>query len=175
MGKLRQRVRWLPQNYKGSKPFHRLTKLQLNHAACLCICWASSLAAPGVESAPFSSMEAIKIRSKLSPQQPANLWQLALNALNVFVWKSLHLPQPPRSFSVPRLGVTVWGCVHLRWRLHPGTEEAATPSPTNLGLERTVGQTLTLQPPLPCPVLTSPCGKLKEKKPRWSLSLRTIS
>lgn len=35
MGKLRQTIRWLPQNYEGSQPLPRLTKPQLNHdAAC---------------------------------------------------------------------------------------------------------------------------------------------
>lgn len=59
-GKLRQTVRWLSQNYKGSQPFQRLTKFQLNHCSCFCICWASSLtAAPGVENAPFCSMKVI--------------------------------------------------------------------------------------------------------------------
>lgn len=177
MGKLKQTVRWLSQNYKGSQPSHRLTKLQSNHAGCLCICWASSLAAPGVESPPFSSVEAIKIQSKLSAQQPANLWQFVPNTLNVSIWKALQLPPKPmfilisqtRSHGVGLCLSAAGGSISPR--TSSSREEAATRSLMNLGLEQTVRQTLTLQPPLPCSVLTSPCGKREEKKPHRSLNL----
>lgn len=162
-GKLRQTVRWLSQNYKGSQPFQRLTKFQLNHCGCFCICWASSLtAAPGVENAPFCSMKVInwvKARKSVTAcaENPKCIYMKGLSP-------SPKGKEPPSSVG----GSTLAGTCNRR-------EESSTHSLLNLNLEQIVRQTLTYN----CPFLAwwshLPAADVKKRRLFDCLVFRHIS